>query len=271
MRNIYRFLHDGKMFRCFSRENRLTKLSDSVGFPVISLPLEYGGSICGNIDMSGRYSTDTRCMETGTISHRADACGMLILPDDTIRNVLRVKTELRTKSLIGDTVSRDIYDAMADSLPEFFQTDYCWYNDRYALPVARRSDMKIVQSDSTVWVSSHCFILESAYLSKPEHDDLTEPRNEREELSGKPTNGNVVINKQSDGSIEIQYRLDREVSAIETTICDLAGRVCYHSTSNDGGLGYHSETINMPGAPSGRYLLVVTGDEEMIVRQLFEL
>lgn len=271
MRNIYRFRTDGEVIRCYCHENRLTKLCDSIGFPVMYMPLAYGDSISGNIDMSGRYSTDTRCMETGTVSHRAEACGTLILPDDTIRNVLRVKTEIRTKTLIADTVSRAVFDAVADSLPEFVQTDYCWYSERFALPVAWRSDMKLVQADSTVWVSSQSFILEPAYLSEHVHDGRRTPWSEGDGLSEKQSVGNVTINAQANGSIEIQYRLGREVTVLETTVCDLAGRVCYHSKCCDTGFGYHTETINMTGAPSGRYLLVVTGDDETIVRQLFEL
>lgn len=273
MRDIYRYKLDGDVVRWYSFENRLTKMEDSVGVPIMRFPFEYGDSLSGRIDMLGRYSTDTQCMETGAIRHMADARGTLILPDNTIGNVLRVKTVRSTKTMIADTVNRTVFDAKADSLPTFVQTDYRWYSDRFVFPVARRSDMALAYGDSTVVLGSLCLIQESAYFpvrAEEKHDNregddsYNTDRRMREE-------GAAVIKRLADGSIEVQYRVDGGSGMLETTICDIAGRVYYHSSADNVGIGYRSEIISMYGAPAGQYLLVVRDEDDIIIKRLFEL
>lgn len=275
MRNVYRYCLDGPVLRWQGFENRLTKLADSVGAPVMRFPFEYGDSIVGPINMEGRYSTDTQCMESGTLLHVADARGTVILPDDTIRNVLRVKTVRSTRTLIADSVDRAIMDAMADSLPVYVQTDYRWYSDRFALPLARRSDMTLVYGDSAVALGSLSLILEAAYLSVPSEESRED--NGDDDAPGNYTqrrtqqSGGAVIGRHADGTIEVQYRLGAGAAMLETTVCDLGGRVYYHSSAENVEAGYRSETMALPGAAPGQYMLVVKTEEDILIKQLFEL
>lgn len=275
MRNVYRYCLDGKVLRWQGFENRLTKIADSVGAPVMRFPFEYGDSISGPINMVGRYSTDTQCMEAGTLCHVADARGTVIVPDDTIRNVLRIRTVRSTRTLIADSVDRAMMDAMSDSLPVYVQTDYRWYSDRFALPLACRSDMALVYGDSTVAIGSLSLLLESAYLSVLSEESREDSGDD--DTPGNYTNrhpqqsGGAVIGRHADGTIEVQYRLGGGAAMLETTVCDLAGRVYYHLSAENVEAGYRSETIAMPGAAPGQYLLVVKTGEDILIKQLFEL
>lgn len=257
LRNTYICSLKDNLLNWTGFENRITKLTDSIGSPAIRYPFVYGDSLRGRINLSGHYSTDLQCMETGEIIHRSDACGTLIMPDDTLRNILRVTTVRLTRTLIADTVSTDIMAAVADSLPIVEQTDYRWYSSRYLLPVAFRSDIRLISGDSISEAGSISFISETAYLSHPEPEEDNEDLNTPYRSSRFYNNENTVVTRKGDGSIEIRYGLDSVHDHIEINICDLSGILYHHSEYEQMTPGFHTASIPMTGAPAGQYLLII--------------
>ena len=267
MRNTYHYRLEDSTLRWYAFENRLTRLADSIGSPAMHFPFCSGDSIGGNIDMFGHYSTYAQCMERGEIWHSANAYGNVILPDHTIRNVLRVKTVRRTKTFISDSVSVKLMHACEDSLPIFEQTDYRWFCNKFVLPIARRSDWKVLMKDSVIHQQSQSFILEYAYHSTPQDDEDNDNHTDKKQM---PDNSAEVIS-QSDGYIEVQYTLGSEYRKVEIAVCDITGKSFHHSIKEKMSMGAYSEKVSMAGAPAGLYLFVVKSGDEIILKQLFDL
>jgi hypothetical protein len=103
-------------------------------------PFTYGNYYWSNFSGYGVYANDATSDITGDYSFEADAFGTLILPNNVLTNVLRVK----------HTLSR--YEFARCYFSETHQTRYLFYSDNHRYPVfSILETMRISNDRDTTW------------------------------------------------------------------------------------------------------------------------
>ena len=157
---VYEIKGDSVLLR--SQETALSNLADSLPALKMVFPLEYGDSICSPVYYRGKYSGNNAIATTGTYSMVVDGEGTLILPDDTIRNVLRIHERFETKVDVSPWAKERIINANEDSLMRHVCDTYSWYSGYFRYPLAQITKDRFYNGSNVTRED------ETAYLCTPE-------------------------------------------------------------------------------------------------------
>lgn len=139
-RTYYREARDG--LDIIGTENYMELMSYDMPETWLKFPMQVGDSVAGYFNASGPYCERFFMRRYGTYKTKADALGMLVLPQgDTLRNVIRLHTEryVGTITVPIDTMQYRIPAFTVDSIVQHLAPDtakvredeYRWYAEGY--------------------------------------------------------------------------------------------------------------------------------------------
>ncbi len=273
---VYEIKGDSVLLR--SQETALSNLADSLPALKMVFPLAYGDSICSPVYYRGKYCGNNAIATAGTYSMVVDGEGTLILPDDTLRNVLRIHERFDTKVNISPWAKERVISADEDSLMRHVCDIYSWYSSDFRYPLAQitnnsfynganmtREDetsylcspetqlyalgdvrqqrqMKSLANPNTTWGYGHY------PYNNYDYTDMNEPM-----LADK---ANAVTVNVVDGNVNVTTSANGGMNS-EVILSDLQGRV--YGSSN-GKIVHYFDTSNLP---QGAYLLYVNDGENV--------
>ena len=272
--SVYEIKGDSVMLR--TQETALSNLADSLPALKMIFPLTYGDSISSPVYYRGKYSGNNAIATTGVYSMVVDGEGTLILPDDTLRNVLRIHEQLDEKVNVSPWSNERIISTEEDSLLRHVRDTYSWYSADFRYPLA--------QIIKDCFYNGTCLTREdeTAYLCPPETQlyALGDVRQQRQmqtpanlnNLGGYgycPYNNHNNTNEQmlldlanaisinvADGHVNVTTNANGGMNS-EVILSDLQGRV--YGSSN-GKIVHYFDTSNLP---QGAYLLYVNDGENV--------
>ncbi len=272
---VYQIKEDSVLLR--SQETSLSSLTDSLPALKMRFPIFYGDSIFSPVYYHGKYSGNNAIATAGFYSMVVDGEGTLILPDDTIRNVLRIHERRDEKVNVSPWAKERIISADEDSLMRHVCDTYSWYSSDFRYPLAQLTKHSFYNGASMTRED------ESAYLCPPETQlyALGDVRQQRQMQALQPqnilggygnnpyNNYNNNINEQmlvdkvnavainvADGHIDVTTYNNSGMNA-EVILSDLQGRVF---GSSKGQMVHSFDTSNLP---QGSYLLYVNDGENV--------
>ena len=270
---VYEIKGDSVILR--SQETALSNLADSLPALKMVFPLAYGDSIYSPVYYRGKYSGNNAIATAGTYSMVVDGEGTLILPDDTIRNVLRIHERFDTKVNVSPWAKERIINADEDSLMRHVCDTYSWYSSDFRYPLAQITK-DIFYNGASVTRED-----QTAYLCPPETQlyALGDVRQQRQMQTPQTPNNiggygynsysNSNINEQMlaykanavtvnvvDGNVNVTTNANGGMNS-EVILSDLQGRV--YGSSN-GKMIHYFDTSRLP---HGEYLLYVNDGENV--------
>lgn len=233
-------------------ENNLTKMDYDVPELSLLFPMHYGDSIGGCYSGRGRYCDKISLRSFGKYAVKADASGILILPDgDTLRHVLRIHTERMTYRLFypADSVKNDSLKAFtADSVEKYMtlksntlirQDYYRWYAAGYRYPV-----LEAVTTGTASGKASSTYYYppsEQQYLSLDDENKTLREKTDEEGNVGKKDGSNVnpvdynLSQDRNAKTVTVKYSLKSD-SEINFILADITG-IVYRTESKTGEAG----------------------------------
>ena len=272
---VYQIKGDSVLLR--SQETSLSSLTDSLPALKMRFPIFYGDSIFSPVYYHGKYSGNNAIATAGFYSMVVDGEGTLILPDDTIRNVLRIHERRDEKVNVSPWAKERIISADEDSLMRHVCDTYSWYSSDFRYPLAQLTKHSFYNGASMTRED------ETAYLCPPETQlyALGDVRQQRQMQALQPqnilggygynpyNNYNNNINEQmlvdkvnavainvADGHVDVITTTNSGMNA-EVILSDLQGRVY---GSSKGQMVHSFDTSHLP---QGAYLLYVNDGENV--------
>lgn len=264
---VYEILGDSVLLR--SQETALSNLADSLPALKMVFPLAYGDSISSPVYYRGKYSGNNAIATAGTYSMVVDGEGTLILPDDTIRNVLRIHEKSDTKVNVSPWAKERVISADEDSLMCHVCDTYSWYSSDFRYPLAQITKQSFYNGTSMTRQD------ETAYLCPPETQlyalgNVCQQRQMQAPQTPKNIGGygynnynNNNINEQmladkantvainvADGHVDVTTSINGGINS-KVILSDLQGRV--YGSSN----GKMVHSFEITHLPQGTYLLYV--------------
>lgn len=273
---VYEIKGDSVLLR--SQETALSNLTDSMPALKMVFPLSYGDSISSPIYYRGKYSGNNAIATAGFYTMVVDGEGTLIMPDDTIRNVLRIHERLDEKVNVSPWAKERIISADEDSLMRHVCDTYSWYSSDFRYPLAQITKHRFYNGANLTRKG------ETAYLCPPETQlyALGDVRQQRQMKS--PANPNTTwgyghypynnfdytdMNEQmlvdkanavainvADGHIDVTISTNSSMNT-EVILSDLQGRVYGSSRGN---VVHSFDTSHLP---QGSYLLYINDGENV--------
>lgn len=250
-------------------ENPFCIINDSIPCEIVKLPLPYGKSSNSPYIFHGIYCDQNRIESKGDFHIYADACGTLILPDDTIKNVIRVHAETNAIETVGNSKDKVPTDTVAKSIQH--KTDkYYWYSDMYRYPLVESIRHSYFLDDKEISKHEISYIFtplmqeqdvessddENNYnLSNNTNNGSAKEGNSNEIMTGKISDLTVDFDNQN---ISVNYSIAEGKTELEITLFDIDGRVFAHVAKHIVENGYYSNTINCNSLPTGNYILNIT-------------
>lgn len=262
-----------------SHESPLMGMRDSIAPLVLNggLP-SIGDSICSPCYFSGRYSGNNAVAFKGMHMTKTMALGTLILPTDTVYEVLRVRE-------VTDGVMKASAHAMATAIEDengllhhTVVTDR-WYSPDCRYEIAEnvssiyRTDAGIVQEEyATFLCSPDAQELVLGKIANPSNAPLRagNPKKGGNGHNGMSLTDRVSINvTESDINVIVNGNGENSTANGDVTVIlsDLSGRVWASQTGNTAS-GYYSTNINTSSMPSGNYILYVNAGNETTTERI---
>lgn len=273
---VYEIKGDSVLLR--SQETALSNLADSLPAMKMIFPIAYGDSIYSPVYYRGKYSGNNAISTAGFFSMVVDGEGTLILPNDTVRNVLRIHERFDEKVNVSPWAKERIISADDESLLRHVRDIYSWYSCDFRYPLAQ------ITKDSFYNGASLTRVEEKAYLCTPETQlyalgDVRQQRqmqapqnpnilggygyNPYNDLSNSNMNNQMLVDKTNavainagNGHVDVTTPANGGMNA-EVILSDLHGRVY---GSSKGKMVHSFDTSNLP---QGAYLLYVNDGENV--------
>lgn len=273
---VYEIKGDSVLLR--SQETALSCLSDSLPALKMVFPLAYGDSICSPVYYRGKYCGNNAIATAGIYSMVVDGEGTLILPNDTVRNVLRIHERFDEKVNVSPWAKARIISADDESLLRHVRDTYSWYSCDFRYPLAQ------ITKDSFYNGASLTRVEEKAYLCTPETQlyALGDVRQQRQmqapqnpnilggygynpytDFSNSNMNNQMLVDKTNavainagNGHVDVTTPANGGMNA-EVILSDLQGRVY---GSSRGKVAHSFDTSRLP---QGAYLLYVNDGENV--------
>ena len=257
-----------------SYENPTTKAGDSIPPLAMLFPMDYGDSIATPLYFKGDYCGNNALAMNGMHKTVADGHGTLILPDDTIRDVVRIRTEYTAKVKID----RDMDMAPIsenDTLMTKTVTAWRWYSSDYRYPLAE-SIRSVYRDPQGNEAQRH----EVSYIFTPDAQDYAlekSPRRMLANMQGRGTGSNYLpglgdsnsgdhlenLSASYNGSaVTLDYVISGKSVQAEAVLSDLQGRVYGTIARHNAEPGHQSKQIQCGVLPVGDYLLSVNVNGE---------
>ncbi len=272
----YTYSVSGDSLLWLGYENYTTKAIDSIPPLVMRFPLNYGDSIVTPLYFQGDYCGNNALALKGAYRVAADGRGTLILPDDTVPDVMRLRTEYTVKVKID----RDIDMAPIsenDTLMTKTVSAWRWYSSDYRYPLAE--SIRSVYLDPQ---GNEARRHEVSYIFTPDAQEYAlenSPRLMLANMQGHGLGDGNVHNGSGHGSMSlvdnvsvtcdangVHVTVNRIESApgdggISVVLSDQLGRVWHSLTGHFADGGQWSGDIPTSGLPSGNYVLHVKNGE----------
>lgn len=220
-----------------SRETALSSLADSIPALKMVFPLVYGDSIYSLVYYRGKYSGNNAIATAGFYSMVVDGEGTLILPDDTIRGVLRIHERVDEKVSVSPWAKDKAIRADDESLLRHVRDNYSWYSSDYRYPLAQ------ITKDNYYNGASMTREEETAYLCPPETqlyalgDVRRQKQMQIQANSNNPTCDGYKYNPNNSGNKNEPMLADK-TNALVINVAD-----GYVNVSTPTGCGMDSEVI----------------------------
>ena len=255
-------------------ENPTTKAGDSIPPLAMRFPMDYGDSIATPLYFKGDYCGNNALAMNGMHKTIADGLGTLILPDDTIRKVMRIRTEYTAKVKIDRSMNMNPISEN-DTLLSKTVTAWRWYSSDYRYPLAE--SIRSVYLDPQ---GNEARRHEVSYIFTPDAQEYAlenSPRLMLANMQGYGTGGGHLPglgNEVTGGSLEnlsasysgtavtLDYDISGEGAQTEAVLTDLQGRVYGSIARHNAAAGRQNEQIQCGTLPVGDYLLSVNVNGE---------
>lgn len=273
---VYEIKGDSVLLR--SQETALSNLADSLPALKMKFPVAYGDSIYSPVYYRGKYSGNNAISTAGFFSMVVDGEGTLILPNDTVRNVLRIHERFDEKVNVSPWAKARIISADDESLLRHVRDTYSWYSCDFRYPLAQ------ITKDSFYNGAVVTREDETAYLCPPETQlyalgDVRQQRqmqapqnlnilggygyNPYNDFSNSNMNNQMLVDKTNavainvgNGHVDVTTPANGGMNA-EVILSDLQGRV-YGSSR-----GKVVHTFDTSHLPQGTYLLYINDGENV--------
>ena len=255
-------------------ENPTTKAVDSIPPLVMRFPMNYGDSIVTPLYFSGDYCGNNALALKGVYHLSADGRGTLILPDDTVPDVIRLRIEYTAKVKIDRDMDMTPISEN-DTLMTKTVTAWRWYSSYYRYPLAE-SILSVYLDPQGNEARRH----EVSYIFTPDAQEYAlenSPRRMLANMQGYGTGGGHLPglgNDTTGGSLEnlsasysgtavmLDYDISGENVQTEAVLTDLQGRVYGSIARHNAESGHQSERMQCGVLPVGDYLLSVNVNGE---------
>ena len=276
----YALSNDSLLLRGY--ENTTTIMQNDRPELQLKFPVHYGDSVSDHYSGNGRYSGRLKISAMGTSTGKADAYGMIVLPDkDTLKHVIRVRTrkvmaettepllhsDRRSKDSVPITVSTDSIDfrLSTDSVLSITET-YRWYAKGYRYPI-----FETVKSITDKKGEEQTYFDVAFFYPPQEHYYLADDAENLSELFGegdddptpglKPNPGDAFsynfYPNPVDRVLNIEYYIDRSGN-VEIGIFDMHGIRLFDNRLSSQSPGVHTSSVDMSGYARGNYVLKIT-------------
>lgn len=241
-------------------ENRLSFLKASDAPFLMRLPMNYGDSIASPFHLSGNYCGNNAVEVHGLLSACVDAKGTLILPSDTIENVLRLHIKTDGAYIISNDLSRQTSN---DSVLDKIVDTYLWYGESFRFPLAEVS-VSSIRVKNVEEKSSGV-----SYLCTPLMQEISLGKSFTKNKPLSPLVGgseSAIIRNLSittgDGYADLSFTSEKDVE-VNLVLADASGRVYAYLPKKVARAGYvFSERIDVSRLSAGNYVLYVKVAEE---------
>jgi hypothetical protein len=285
---MYYYALSGDSLSLRGYENTTTIMKNDRPELLLKFPVHYGDSVSGYYSGNGRYSGRLKISAMGTASSKADAYGMIVLPDrDTLKHVIRVRTckviaettepllhsDRRSKDSATIAVSTDSIDFRLSNDSVLLITEtYRWYAKGYRYPI-----FETVKSITDKQGEEQTYFDVAFFYPPQEHYYLSDdPGNLVELFDGEDTeNPDPGLNPNPGdafsynfypnpvtGTLTVEYYAADPVD-VEISIFDLHGKTV-HSERKQQQTGIHAVTVDVQSYAKGSYVLKITAGETTV-------
>ena len=286
-RTMYYYSLSGDSLLCKGFENPTTLMINEHPELLLKFPVSYNDSTYCRYNGNGKYSDFLKISAMGSMSSKADAYGMIILPDkDTLKNVIRVHT---IKKIAEG--SEPLFFSQADTLPPPIVTSdsidyrlandtvllavetYRWYAKGYRYPI-----FETVKSITEKQGQERDFFEVAFFYPPREHYYLEDDTDNLTELFGdaqdpdndspnsKPNFGdtfsyNFYPNPVTNTLTVEYYIIDN--NNIDIKLYDMSGIILF-SEQKQQQMGIHMLTLDMQSYVKGSYILRIHAGKHVI-------
>ena len=282
-RTIYYHSLTGDSLLLWGYENLTTLMKNERPELLLRFPVHYGDSTFCYYNGNGKYCDRLKISAMGTVSSKADAHGMMILPaGDTLKNVIRVHTVKKIAETTGllffheqnapeTFVTNDSIDfRLANDTILLGVETYRWYVKGYRYPIFETvKSITDKHGEESLFFNTAFFYPpdEHAYLDDDpenlalleEDDETLDPQNP-DPWAGLTYNfyPNPVVN---DLNIEIYLP---KTGHVQMQLVNRPGLVVWTKDFGTRTEGIHETSVFMGGFPIGEYVLNMWFDDYMI-------
>lgn len=240
-------------------ENRLSFFADSIAPLQMLLPMEYADSITTPFYMTGNYCGNYALAMAGHRTVHVDGRGTLILPADTIDDVLRMHIRSEARVSVSNNLDvRPLYTA-SDSIMDKTEDFFLWYAPMYRFPLAEVRMSIVEASDGTCQSSGVSFLCPplvqdyalGTHSMKVKRDDDDNNHHRSAAMI------NDLQDSYTDGSVTVTFTPGSN-TCVSMVVTDVVGRVFVSLPKKNVATGVpFVDCIDGSILPSGVYLLHV--------------
>jgi len=221
-------------------------------------PFAYGDTLRSEFEGRGEYGRRLKLSVKGSTRVEADAEGELILPDETVKKALRVRT-LRhyTEAALARPSDRP------EDGKEMILDTYSWYAQGVRYPVFESIKTSILSNsaDTTVFETSFYYPpSEQRMQTEEEEDDEYTDENELPESAASVFTEADLLPNPVINTLNIKYILTRN-ALIWFTVHNNPGLCMAQTAPQHQPEGYNETPVNMSACPTGVYTLYVHVDD----------
>lgn len=250
-------------------ENPLYKLQDSIATYIAHLPLSFCGNVASKYSLKGVYCGSNALAVAGDYNRLSTMTGTLLLPNDTISNVLLSSENIEGRISVSKDLQYASTNVTCDSVLIFTRIAYKWWHNDFCHPLARLEITKYLAQGKLISESSVAYICPPA-VQEYAHISLSSlPSEHPKYYKGKKTSNRVEndTNVKDATPSNLEYDFNEETIIIkhqdfnplsgnndfELIVADIQGRTyaCGLNRFNN------AVQINTSALPSGDYLLYV--------------
>ena len=277
-RSVYEYGLQGDSLVCWGYQADNVQVNYFQPQLQLKFPVSYGDSLSNCFYGEGLYSKRLYMSVYGKSERKADAHGILILPDDVcLQKVLRI----HERNVLGQRISSDNSALCTDSLAACeienvmaklaedsitWQTDtYRWYVEGSRYPVFETVEVDILRPDGQrVPHYKRSWQYHANNVDIVEHDT--------EGVEEVKTQKNLSFNHfwSDNQKLTVEFYLSGADSNVDIQLTTLQGIVVsnQHLSSLPG--GFHSEVFDLSNHPSGVYILSIKVNNETISEKILK-
>lgn len=279
---IYNIRHDSIFLE--SHENKLMSLSDSVSPLIGYSTLSLSDGISSPFYFKGKYSGENALTLTGQYSVEAHTYGTLILPDDTLNNVLLTRHINDGVLTVSDTRNNMEHSYKDVNLLHRRYETLQWWSENYRHPLLEAQIVSYFNGGQLINKQATALLYspdaqEYALANTMTPNRQTLQSRERQKTSatnsanrnGFSSLGNPISVFIDNGVAHVNFNLSNlqltqsenvNTAEISVVLCDLQGRVYARGNISDAdNCGAITEDISVSNLPSGEYILYVGAGE----------